>query len=109
MILSTAIQFLALQLLVEALPAPKKDPLQWSPCNLDFPEKLQSNIRHPIECATLEVPLDYSEPEATQLQLQLVRANATNASAKGSLIFAPGGPGVSGVEEVAQYGHVYSR
>ncbi|GAB1216694.1 hypothetical protein ATERTT37_005912 [Aspergillus terreus] len=39
--------------------------------------------------------------------LQLVKVNATEEPVKGSVIFNPGGPGSSGVEEVVQKGPAY--
>ncbi|THC94863.1 hypothetical protein EYZ11_005664 [Aspergillus tanneri] len=41
------------------------------------------------------------------IQLQLLKVNATKEPFKGSVIFNPGGPGNSGVEEVALKGHTY--
>ena len=52
-----------------------------------------------FECATLQVPLDYSHPEAGTLDLALIRLKATNpANRIGSLLLNPGGPGASGVQ-----------
>lgn len=50
------------------------------------------------ECATLEVPLDYAEPEEKTIELAVLRAPATRRSARvGQLVVNPGGPGGSGV------------
>lgn len=81
--------------------------LEWKPCDLDFPSELQGNITEPLDCATLSVPLDYTNSSSTTLQLQLIRANAKQQPARASVVFAPGGPGGSGVEEVARFGPVY--
>ena len=82
--------------------------LTWAPCNLDFPEELAAAVTTPIDCANLEVPLDYTSPESKEtIQLQLIRVSATQEPAKGSIIFNPGGPGGSGVEEIARYGPMY--
>ena len=85
----------------------KPQRLDWQPCDLDFPASTRANILEPIDCATLEVPLDYTNPQSRPLQLQLIRVNATEQPAKGSVVFSPGGPGISGVEEVAQWGATY--
>lgn len=83
--------------------------LNWAPCDLDFPESLQGNITGPIDCATLEVPLDYTDPNCKQtLELQLVKVNATNEPFKGSVITNPGGPGGSGVEDIALSGSTFT-
>lgn len=100
--------------IVEALPhasnhsATPKGSLNWAPCDLDFPQSLQDAITVPIDCATLKVPLDYTNPkDGKMLDLQLVKVNATQRPRKGSVIFNPGGPGSSGVEEVVQQGPLY--
>lgn len=83
-------------------------PLNWAPCDLSFPEDVQKNIAVPIDCATLEVPLDYTDSASSKtIMLQLVKVNATEEPVKGSVIFNPGGPGSSGVEEVVQKGPAY--
>src|ERR1051326_1666300 len=52
-----------------------------------------------FQCATLQVPLDYTHPEGTQVGLALIRHPATNRAARlGSLVMNPGGPGGSGVD-----------
>ncbi|KAJ4304742.1 hypothetical protein N0V90_000269 [Kalmusia sp. IMI 367209] len=82
--------------------------LKWAPCELDFPKATQDKIAGPIDCATLDVPLDYTDLSSTKtLSLQLIRQLATQQPFKGTIIFNPGGPGVSGVQEVAEKGHVY--
>ncbi|KAL5355148.1 Alpha/Beta hydrolase protein [Aspergillus floccosus] len=112
MFLSSALILASLGL-VKALPQGdintlRSSPLNWAPCNLDFPEEVQKNIVVPIDCATLEVPLDYTDSDSSKaITLQLVKVNATEEPVKGSVIFNPGGPGSSGVEEVVQKGPAY--
>lgn len=54
-----------------------------------------------LECATLTVPLDWSTPGGAQTELALIRLPASNQQERiGSLVFNPGGPGVSGVATV---------
>ena len=110
-IISTAL-LLSSYGLVEAFPhgdteTPTYNALDWAPCDLDFPESVEELITFPVDCATLEVPLDYTNPDSETLDLQLVKVNATKEPFKGSVIFNPGGPGVSGVEEVATKGPMY--
>ena len=65
--------------------------LAWEPCRGEF------------ECATLDVPLDYDEPDGDTVELALLKAPALDpASRVGSLVVNPGGPGGSGVEYAAQ-------
>jgi pimeloyl-ACP methyl ester carboxylesterase len=52
-----------------------------------------------LECAKLEVPLDYANAAGKTIELALVRRPASDPERRlGSLVFNPGGPGVSGVE-----------
>ncbi|GAA5085716.1 pimeloyl-ACP methyl ester carboxylesterase [Thermocatellispora tengchongensis] len=58
--------------------------LAWSGCGDGF------------ECARLEVPLDYDEPEGERMKLSVIRLPATGDRI-GSIVLNPGGPGGSGV------------
>lgn len=74
---------------------PTEEPLEstidWQPCGDRF------------ECATLEVPLDYAQPDVATVPLALIRLPAPPAARRiGSLVVNPGGPGGSGVEFVRQ-------
>jgi pimeloyl-ACP methyl ester carboxylesterase len=70
--------------------APQK--ISWSPCF----QKLG-----PFECATVQVPLDYDNPNGTTISIALTRLPATDQAHRiGSLFLNPGGPGGSGVFEV---------
>jgi pimeloyl-ACP methyl ester carboxylesterase len=51
------------------------------------------------QCATLMVPLDYADPQARSIEVELLRVPATDkADRLGSLVVNPGGPGSSGVD-----------
>ena len=53
------------------------------------------------ECGTLEVPLDYRDPDGDQLDLAVVRARLNGQKDRvGSLLLNPGGPGGSGADLV---------
>ena len=61
-----------------------------------------SACRETLECAEIEVPLDYAEPEAESIRLSLLRVPATDEDQRiGSLVVNPGGPGGSGVDYAA--------
>jgi pimeloyl-ACP methyl ester carboxylesterase len=65
-------------------------PLSWSPCD------------DGLQCATLVVPLDYSDPRGPTLPIAVARHVAEDPAARiGSLVIDPGGPGVSGVTDMA--------
>ena len=59
--------------------------LDWKDCNGAF------------ECATLEVPLDYSDPTGRTIEVSVIKDPA-NEEKIGSLAINPGGPGGSGIE-----------
>src|SRR5690625_7439895 len=50
------------------------------------------------ECGTLEVPMDYDDPDGDVFTLALGRRAAANPNERiGSLLLLPGGPGGSGL------------
>lgn len=66
-------------------------PLAWQPCTDPLPAEL--------ECAQMQVPMDYADPTGPTITLGLTRLQATDpASRIGSLIINPGGPGSSAVD-----------
>jgi hypothetical protein len=98
MLLSTTISLSALAI-VNALPhirGSAKD-IQWGNCSYAFPQKAG-----PLECAKLTVPLDYTNASDDRVvELDLLRSQAVTRPSRGSILFNPGGPGGSGVEQVA--------
>jgi pimeloyl-ACP methyl ester carboxylesterase len=76
-----------------APPAP--EPISWSGCGPN------------LECATVEVPLEYSDPEGEQIPLSVMRHRATDPAGRiGSLFFNPGGPGVPASDTMRGLGTV---
>lgn len=71
--------------------------LTWDDCGEEF------------QCATAEVPLDYADPDAGNVQLSLLRSPATGEERLGSLLVNPGGPGASGVEYAQLAGSVVTE
>lgn len=73
-------------------------PLQWGTC-APSPRRDLSAAR----CATLRVPLDWSDPSGPTVDLALAKLPATGPASErlGTLLTNPGGPGGSGVEFVA--------
>jgi pimeloyl-ACP methyl ester carboxylesterase len=52
-----------------------------------------------LECATIEVPLDWTDPTGKTITIQLNRAEAREPDQRlGSLLINPGGPGGSGLQ-----------
>ena len=67
--------------------------LTWGAC--------EEGIEEPFECATLTVPLDYSQPAGATIDLALIRYPAEPAVREGAILLNPGGPGGSGYEFAA--------
>ncbi len=63
--------------------------LSWSDCGGGF------------QCSSVQVPLDYTHPDAGTIRIALNRKPATDpANRIGSLLVNPGGPGASGIDYV---------
>ncbi|WP_030232419.1 MULTISPECIES: alpha/beta hydrolase [unclassified Streptomyces] len=61
------------------------------------------------QCATLRVPLDWSEPDGETIGLALIRAKARGDDRLGSLLFNFGGPGASGVSMMPSHAPTVSK
>jgi hypothetical protein len=59
-------------------------------------------------CATLDVPLDWAEPEGRTIGVDLIRSKATGDDRIGSLLFNFGGPGGSGISMMPYYSSTVS-
>ena len=58
-----------------------------------------SNCLENFQCATLQVPIDYTDESLGQFDIALIRYRDPNQHDRiGSLVLNPGGPGVSGIE-----------
>ncbi len=62
--------------------------IHWESCNND------------VQCATIQVPLDYANPEDQNIDLALNRR--VSESATRDLLINPGGPGISGMEMLTE-------
>ena len=51
-----------------------------------------------LQCSTLQVPLDYSQPDGPKIKLALNRRRVGNGHPVAPLLVNPGGPGGSGLE-----------
>ena len=69
---------------------PPVTPMVWSPC------------QGGLQCGTLVVPLDYAHPNGPTIGIAVARHPAEVPAARiGSLVIDPGGPGVSGIDDMA--------
>ena len=51
-----------------------------------------------LQCATIQAPMDWSDPTSAPISLAMIRSLATGKTVLGSLLVNPGGPGGSGVD-----------
>lgn len=71
--------------------ATSPDTLEWGKC----PKEADSPL---LECATLEVPLDYGNPDGRQIEVAVSRmASEKPSERRGVLLTNPGGPGLGGL------------
>lgn len=67
--------------------------LKWGNCSTSDPPRLQ--------CAQLEVPLDWAEPNGAKITLGIARLKVADHQHKiGSIFYNPGGPGGSASADV---------
>ncbi|MFD8694856.1 alpha/beta hydrolase [Kitasatospora purpeofusca] len=65
--------------------------LDWGPC----PKEAESPL---LECTTLDVPLDYRDPDGRRIEIAVSRmASKDPAKRRGVLLTNPGGPGAAGL------------
>ena len=76
--------------------------LDWSGCEDTATNAADAELfaNPALECASVEVPIDYDEPSGEKARIALLRLPATG-EAEGSLLVDPGGPGGSGTNLVA--------
>lgn len=104
-LLSLAVALSATAVTLTAFPGasatPVTDALSWKPCakGSEASAKAEASPSLPkLECATLEVPLDYGNPGGRRIELAVSRlASEKPAQRRGVLLTNPGGPGISGL------------
>ncbi|MFC8128323.1 alpha/beta hydrolase [Streptomyces sp. NPDC057302] len=71
--------------------APTAKSPDWQPCEGSGADPRQ-------ECATVDVPMDYADPDGKQIGIAVSRIPSENPEARrGALLLIPGGPGGSGI------------
>lgn len=85
------------------LPEPSESPAADASLERYYTQDVDwSACRGGHECAEIEVPLDYAEPDGETITLSLLKVPAGNPDGRvGSLVVNPGGPGGSGIEFAA--------
>ena len=80
-------------------------PVTAAPAAAGAPEVDWTACGPQLECASVPVPLDWSEPDGPRIALSVIRRLASRPDQRiGSLFVNPGGPGDSGVGYVAERG-----
>ncbi|MFD6448422.1 alpha/beta hydrolase [Promicromonospora sp. NPDC060204] len=75
--------------------APVPAPAEWEACPADV---AKAAVPYVLECATVQVPLDYAEPDGRQIDLMISRMASTDPEKRrGILLLNPGGPSGSGL------------
>lgn len=73
---------------------PPVAPVSWNTCT--------GNVSNVLQCGTVSVPINYSHPEQGTISIAVARHPASDPSARiGSLVINPGGPGASGIDDLA--------
>ncbi|MGP4015978.1 alpha/beta hydrolase [Saccharopolyspora sp. 5N708] len=86
--------------------------LSWGPCApFATTDSDQTAFRDPsLECARLEVPMDYADPQGQTITLGVLRVPATDPAHRiGSLVMNPGGPGASGMSAAVSLSSPFSQ
>ncbi|MBP2473444.1 pimeloyl-ACP methyl ester carboxylesterase [Crossiella equi] len=81
--------------------------LVWGDCapHATDPERRAALDRRTLQCTTLTVPLDHTKPDGRTIRLAVLRQRATEPDARlGTLVFNFGGPGASGLAQLAELG-----
>ncbi|WP_212998494.1 alpha/beta hydrolase [Winogradskya consettensis] len=81
----TIASVLALVMTASVVAAPAPVPIEWTSCG------------NSAECATLQLPVDWSDPGGEKFGFRVARHQAKPGLRVGTLVFGPGGPGDSGV------------
>lgn len=69
--------------------------VQWGACPADVPAAPPQ-----LRCATVPVPLDYSDPGGAQIEIMISRLASKNPDKRrGVLLLNPGGPGGTGLDQ----------
>ncbi|WP_121750947.1 alpha/beta hydrolase [Streptomyces sp. E2N166] len=73
------------------------DSVQWGPCSEKAAVAEKAALPR-LECSTLEVPLDYRDPDGRQIEIAISRlASKVPSQRRGVLLTSPGGPGITGL------------
>lgn len=85
--------------LLAAAPASAQESQHW--WGIDWQPCPDTEPADQVDCATIDVPLDYHRPWGERIEIGLARRQAENPDEKiGTILMDPGGPGGSGVGSI---------
>jgi hypothetical protein len=93
---------LAITWLVYTTPCAAK--VEWGPC-----DEREFNTTLTLECGVVKVPLDYSDPNSTTFDLEIVKIATLVKPSKGSILHNFGGPGLESRQSLILLGHVLQQ
>ncbi|MEV4110509.1 alpha/beta hydrolase [Nonomuraea sp. NPDC049695] len=79
---------------------PHASGLEWRACQ-------EAGRPKEMECASVEVPLDWAEPDGRKISVRIARLPATGRKT-GTVFSIPGGPGGSGIDDLTSYGKSFA-
>jgi pimeloyl-ACP methyl ester carboxylesterase len=86
---------------------PRNEPsgatITWHTCNDKSIDSEDSDL---FDCSTVDVPLDYAQPDGEKISIAVIRLRASERRT-GAILYNPGGPGASGFDYVAGMGQTY--
>ncbi|WP_145975352.1 alpha/beta hydrolase [Deinococcus gobiensis] len=86
--------------------------LNWTSCDptlVPYRQVIKA-VGSRIECADVQVPLDWNKPDRGTMSFSMLRVKAGDAAArKGAIFFNPGGPGGDGLLFGAIYGYLWNQ
>ncbi|TDD13624.1 alpha/beta fold hydrolase [Nonomuraea diastatica] len=88
----------------EGGPAAGSDPAAERPATIGWRACPGKDVPQGMRCASLEVPLDWSDTDGKKITLDLARLPATGQGSRiGSVLHVPGGPGSKGIEDLKRF------
>ena len=97
-------QFLILVIFRLVCPVHCAATIQWGPCEAE-----EFNTTLNLECASVNVPLDYTNPSSSKLDLGIVKIPALGNSSRGSILHNFGGPGLEARQTLIELGPILQQ
>ena len=108
-VLSLILSSIAVTAPTEVLNQRESASVKWAACSKDDPRAaLFATAQVPIDCGTITVPLDWTDPSSNEtINVSLVRAPAPQQPAKGTIQMNFGGPGIATTTNFVPSAQIY--